>query len=238
MVRGVAVVARRPEARLVRVGRPRARRWAAEQLGERVRRSGVDARRADRPVLPPQLPRRAARPQLVERGGARAVRPHLPVLVRRRRDGLPDRRRPHGHQGPGPARQPARRPRRRRVVHGAACAGSVRSSTRCGPRCTTCTGAGGRSPTPTTRPGCSWARRSSSASTTCSRSSRADQLHLDFNIPFAHAPFERRGAARHDRTDRGRARRAARRCGRGATTTSPGSRRAGPAAIRTRRGAR
>ena len=78
----------------------------------------LDARRHDRPVLPAQLPRRAARPQLVERGGARPVRPHPPVLVRRRRHGVPDRRRAHGDQGPRAARQPAGRRRRRRVVHG------------------------------------------------------------------------------------------------------------------------
>ena len=45
VVPGVAVVARQPEARLVRLGRPEAGRLAAEQLGQQLRRLGVDARR-------------------------------------------------------------------------------------------------------------------------------------------------------------------------------------------------
>ena len=62
----------------------------------------------DRPVLPAELPARAGRPQLVERGGARRVRPHPALLVRPGRGRVPHRRRPHGHQGPRAARQPAR----------------------------------------------------------------------------------------------------------------------------------
>ena len=46
------------------------------------------------PVLPAQLPARAARPQLVERRGARRVRRHPAVLVRPGHRGVPDRRRP------------------------------------------------------------------------------------------------------------------------------------------------
>ena len=75
---------RRPSPRLVRVGRPGARRRAAQQLD--LRASAARAwtlRRADRPVLPAQLPRRAARPELVERGGARRVRRDPALLVRR-----------------------------------------------------------------------------------------------------------------------------------------------------------
>ena len=60
--------------RLLRVGRPEAGRLAAQQLGELVRRPGVDARRGVGPVLPAQLPADAARPELVERGGPRGVR--------------------------------------------------------------------------------------------------------------------------------------------------------------------
>ena len=55
---------------LVCVGRRRGGRGTAEQLGQQLRRPGVDARRDHRAVLLPQPPRRAARPQLVERGGA------------------------------------------------------------------------------------------------------------------------------------------------------------------------
>ena len=54
--------------RLLRLGRPGAGRLAAEQLAARFGGAGVDARRADRPVLPAQLPADAARPELVERG--------------------------------------------------------------------------------------------------------------------------------------------------------------------------
>ena len=65
-----------------------------------------------------------------------------------------------------------------------------------------------------------------------------DQLHLDFNIPFAHAPFE--AAALRDMIERTEAAlpAAARRCGPGATTTSRGSRRGGPTVIPTAHGAR
>ena len=52
-------------SQLVRVGRPRGGRIAAQQLGVELRRPGLDPRRAHRPVLPPQPPARAARPQLV-----------------------------------------------------------------------------------------------------------------------------------------------------------------------------
>ncbi len=73
-----AVVARLSLPRLVRVGRPEARRLAAEQLDEHLP-SGparVDPRRDHRPVLPAQLPPVPARPQLVEPRGPRRVRPH------------------------------------------------------------------------------------------------------------------------------------------------------------------
>ena len=51
--------ARAPRA--LRLGRPRTRRRAAQQLGLGLRRPGVDAARADRPVLPAQLPAHASR---------------------------------------------------------------------------------------------------------------------------------------------------------------------------------
>ena len=78
VVPGVAQLARRPEARLVRLARrPTA---AAERLDVAVqgRRPGVDVRRGDRPVVPALVHARAARPQLGQprgRGGdARRLR--------------------------------------------------------------------------------------------------------------------------------------------------------------------
>ena len=94
------------------VAGPEVRRLATEQLAQQLRRSGVDARRDDRPVLPAQLPRRAARPQLVERGRPRRVRPHPALLVRPWDRRLPRRRRAHGRQGRAAARQPADHRRR------------------------------------------------------------------------------------------------------------------------------
>ena len=72
VVRGVAVVAHRAPARLVRVGRSQARRLTAQQLAEQLRRPGVEARPRDAAVLHVQPPARATRPELVERRGPRA----------------------------------------------------------------------------------------------------------------------------------------------------------------------
>ena len=110
VVRRRQLVARRDVPRLVRVGRPQARRLAAEQLDDGVRPApaGVDVRRGERPVLPEPVPLVAARPQLVERRRARRVRRHPALLVRPRRRRLPHRRVPLDHQGPRAARQPAR----------------------------------------------------------------------------------------------------------------------------------
>ena len=83
---GVALVARRPPARLVRLARPGARRRPAERLAVRVQgvRPGVDARRAHRPVLPALLHARAARPQLGQPGG-RGRDARRPALLARPR---------------------------------------------------------------------------------------------------------------------------------------------------------
>ena len=88
---------------------PTARR---RTTGGGVRRPGLDVRRAERAVLPAQLPAAAAGPRLVERGRARGDRRHAPLLVRPRRRGLPDRRRARARQGPAAARQPAGAPDR------------------------------------------------------------------------------------------------------------------------------
>ena len=113
VVRRREVVARLAAPRLVRVGRPEARRFVAEQLGHGVRPAParVDVRRGERPVLPEPVPAVAARPQLVEPGGARRVRRHPALLVRPRRRRLPHRRRALDHQGR--ASCATTRPRRR-----------------------------------------------------------------------------------------------------------------------------
>ena len=74
--------------------------------------AGVEARRCERPVLPAQLPARAARSGLVERRGAGGVRRHPSLLVRARSRRLPDRRRTRARQGSRAARQPASAARR------------------------------------------------------------------------------------------------------------------------------
>ena len=65
---------RQPARRLVRVGRRQTRRHAAQQLAVDLRRRGLAVGAAPRPVLPAQLPRRAARSQLPPcRGAGRAA---------------------------------------------------------------------------------------------------------------------------------------------------------------------
>ena len=118
---------RRRAPRLLRLGRPGGGRRAAEQLALELRRRGLDARRAQRPVLPAQLPADPARPQLVERRRPRRVRRDPAVLVRPRRGGLPDRRLPRDHQGPRAARRPGgRRPSTIPRCRSAPCARSSR----------------------------------------------------------------------------------------------------------------
>ena len=108
VVRRRAVGPRRPPPRLLRLGRPCAGRRPAEQLAVELRRLGVAAARADRPVLPEQLPAEPAGPQLVERRGPRGVRRGPALLVRARDRGLADRRLPRDRQGPRAARRPRR----------------------------------------------------------------------------------------------------------------------------------
>ncbi len=60
VVRRRALGPRRPLPRLLRVGRPETRRRPAQQLAVELRRQRLDAARADRSVLPAQLPRRAS----------------------------------------------------------------------------------------------------------------------------------------------------------------------------------
>ena len=79
----------------------------AQQLDQRVRRAGVDARPRARAVLLPRLPARAAGPELAQPGAARGDARRPALLARPRRRRLPRRRAAPGAQGPGVARQPA-----------------------------------------------------------------------------------------------------------------------------------
>ena len=134
--------ARRPEHpdrdALLLPARPRRR--PAEQLDVRLRRPGLDARRAERRVVPAPLRARAARPRLAQRAGSARLRGHPPLLARPRRRRLPHRRRAGALQGPDAARDGRAEPR--------ACSptGTPGSTSR---RCTPSTAAGGSSPTST-----------------------------------------------------------------------------------------
>ena len=113
-------VARRAQARLVRLARRHARTAARRTTG---RRRSAAARRG-RGTRPPSsgtctLPARAARPQLGQPDGRRGDARRAALLARPRRRRLPHRRRPPHRQGPGARRHPPRRhrrqpPRRRR----------------------------------------------------------------------------------------------------------------------------
>ena len=93
---------------VLRVGRPCHRRRAAEQLAGRDGRAGLDPGPGQRAVLPAQLPAQPARPELVESRGAPGFPGDPAVLVRPRRGGIPDRRRPRALQGRPAPRRPAR----------------------------------------------------------------------------------------------------------------------------------
>ena len=102
-----------PEARLVLVAAARDRvtarraRRRADQLGVVLLRSGVDARRGDRRVLPAPVLAQAARPQLGEPRGPRGRARDDAVVARPGRRRLPHGRHQHHLQGPGAARRPA-----------------------------------------------------------------------------------------------------------------------------------
>ena len=216
--------------RLLRLGRPQARRQPAEQLGQHLRRAGLAVRRGQRPVLPAQLRGGPARPQLVERGGAPRVRRHRALLVGPRRGRLPHRRLQHDDQGQGAARQPARRPRTTRSTSSSwACAPST---TPTAPRPTTSCGAGAPSRTPTSP------QRLLIGETNVEKlpvlvefyGDGHDELHGGFNFVFINAPLEAGGAAHGGRGHRGAPpRRAPGPSGRGRTTTCRAWPPAGPA---------
>ncbi len=102
MVRGVALLARVAEARLVHL----ARREPAQQLDQRVRRAGVDLGRGDRAELLPRVPGRAAGSQLAQPGGPRGDVRGAALLDRAGRRRVPRGRDAAGAQGPLAARQP------------------------------------------------------------------------------------------------------------------------------------
>ena len=96
-----------PEARLVHLARPGARRRAAQQLAQRVRRPRVDAGTRRRAVLLPRLSPRAARPQLAQPRGPASHARRAALLARPRRRRLPRRRPLAARQGRRVPRQPA-----------------------------------------------------------------------------------------------------------------------------------
>ncbi len=135
-----------PEAGLVRLARPEAGRLAAQQLGERIRRPGLDVRRGDRAVLLQRLSEGATGPQLAQsRRRARHGR-CAALLVRARRRRLSGRRHPPSHRGRGGPRQ-SHQP-------GLAAGHERRASVWCksgrstSPACTTRSGGCAKSPTP------------------------------------------------------------------------------------------
>ena len=153
-----------------------------------LRRLGLDARRADRPVLPAQLPRPSSP---TSTGGTRRCATSSTASCgsgsTRGVAGVPHRRRAHGRQGPRAARQPADRRRRRRLRSWSRCAGSGQELQRAaGPRCTTSTAAGASVADSYDPP------RLLVGETFVEQLDdlfpfygTGDELHLDFNIPFA-----------------------------------------------------
>ena len=177
---------------MFRDGRGRARRAAAEQLAEQLRRAGVDAgdrgRREPGPVVPPPLRHDPARLRLDQPRGRRRDGVGAAVLARPRGRRLPDRRRPRTGQGPRTARRSGRAPTTPRR--------SAPPSCRCGtsPASTTSTVAGARSPTPTRSrartPTGSWCAEAWVLPTESLASTSApDELHQSFNFGFLMTPW-------------------------------------------------
>ena len=107
VVRGVALLARGPEARLVRVARRRAgggppNDWV---VGVRGGRAGVDVRRGHGAVVPALVHGRAARPQLGQPRGRGGDARRAALLARPRHRRLPPRRDRQDRQGPAAALQ-------------------------------------------------------------------------------------------------------------------------------------
>ena len=195
MVPERALLARPSRPRAVHLP-PRPRRRAAERLDVRVRRLRVDARRAERRVVPPFLLARPARPRLAQRAGA----------------GSTSRRScASGSTAASTASaSTSRRPSSRRRTCTRWSSPIPRCGTRTGSRpstsrnCTRSTVAGARSRTSTRASGCSSARSCYGTSEQLASSSRPDQLHLAFNFSLLHAPWDADAMRRVDRRTRGR----------------------------------
>ncbi len=94
---------------------PRRRRGRpAERLEQRLRRSGLDARVADRPVVPAPVRQQPARPRLDEPGGAPGAAAGAALLAGPGRRRLPDRRRARPLQEPDAGRPPGGQAEQRR----------------------------------------------------------------------------------------------------------------------------
>ena len=185
MVRRVALVPRQPEAGLVHLARPRARRRPAEQLdrGLHRRRERLDLRRRDRAVLPPPVPAAAARPQLAQPRSRRGDARHAAVLARSRRRRLPDGRDPR-HRQARPTSRTSKTASQQMVDESRFDPpGDPRAAARRSARCSTAIPA---------------IVSASARSTSCPRRRSPtyygadDELHLAFNFPPLYAPWDAR----------------------------------------------
>ena len=144
LVPGGPLVPGQPEAGLVLLARPRARRRPAQQLALQRRRPGLDLRRGLGPVLLPRLPARAAGPELAQPRGPRGDARRAALLVAQGRGRLPGRRDLAPRQGPGVPRQPAEpglprgRRRRRSTASSSSTAPTTRTSSASSPGCAAC----------------------------------------------------------------------------------------------------
>ena len=168
--------ARPPGPRAVRLP-PRAGRRAAEQLALDLRRPGVDARRAERRLVPAPVRARAARPRLAQRR-----RPATTSSRSSASGSTAASTASASTSRTGSSRTPSCR--RGRALPGLASSRPTGARRSTSPRCTRSTAAGGRSPTPTPATGCSSARSSSPTRRGLRAYVRPDELHLAFNFPF------------------------------------------------------
>ena len=216
--------ARQPRARPLPLPRQRGRQ-PAQQLGVRLRWSGVDPGRR-RPVVPPPLRLLPARLRLAQPRGPRDVRGRAALLARPRRRRLPGRRGARPLQG-GLAARPgrgggrarrfgARRPTRR-------WSSATSATSRCGtsPRCTTSTAPGTRSSTRPAPTGWPSPRHGPQTVESMAAFIRPDELDQTFNFAWLLAQWSASPSPRSSPTRSRRSSRSTpRRPGCSATTTS------------------
>ena len=130
VLQGEPAEPRQPQGRLVRLGRPQARRLAAQQLALDLRRRRLGLGAAPAPVLSAQLPGRAARLQLPQSRGAGLAALDHALLAGARRRRLPPRHRQLLLPRQAAARRPGRLPREGRSRSGTPTACSTTSSRR------------------------------------------------------------------------------------------------------------